>query len=363
MNLSESENINKQFRKAAILLASLDEHLAEQLLAEMPPAEAEQVRQAILLLDEVEPGEQAGVLEEFHRNRQQPSTYNHSSTDGVEFDPSLLARINQPDSEIYGPQQQAVNNSLDDLSDSEAETIVETLLQEHPQTIALILSRLTHQVAGKIVSLLPATLQQEVLNRVSELDPADESCSQIVESHLSRWVKEHRQRKHRIAAGKELVEKIQKHIPAQDHGVVVGKIRRGQSELPRTISERKPNRSKQHGNVPRTYKRPRYQLLPSRRGTESSERYKNIDQDNPLDVLETASNADLVTALTNIEASVVTLALAGASEKLLSRIFGRLPRRQAKVLRQQLHSIGPTRLGDMLEAQMQLARYVKDVQE
>lgn len=360
MKQSSSPDVDKQFRKAAILLASLDESLAEQLLAQMPDGEADQVREALWRLEDVDDAEQDLVLAEFNQSRALPEVKSESNA-GVELDPSLLARLEQPESDTYRPQTQSPKLTFDSLSNAEAEKIAETLLQEHPQTVALVISRLTPQAAGKVLAQFPEQLQTEVLGRVGELDPADDSSTQIVESYMAKWVREHRQREHRLAAGSELVHKILENTPNRDHMVVEGKIRRDQVPDAPILGRRRAASARQSNNKPRTFRQQRYVRQPRMEPVEPS-RYDDIDRENPLQVLESADDATFLAALTTVDAGTVSLALAGASEALLTRVLKRLPRSQAKRMRSQVRNIGPTRLSDMLEAQMQLARFVKDHQ-
>ena len=362
MTKPHSDSIDKRFRKAAIFLSSLEDVLAEQLLAEMPPGDAAQVRQAFGELEDVDSEEQDNVVAEFNRDRQQPVS---TTSNGVELDPSLLARIGQTDDEIYGPHHQTTVNGLDSLDDVEAETVAQTLSREHPQTIALVISRLTHQAAGQIVSLLPVGLQEDVLSRIAELDPADESSTQIVEAHWSQWVREHRQRKHRMAAGTELVRKILEHTTPAKDVVVEGRVRRDQLTAPSMTGGESTSLGVSTSKNPRTFKRKRYLPNPQIDSSALDQKtpYQDFDAEEPLKVLESTDDETLVAALTSVDTSIATLALAGASETLMARILGRLPRNQRRRLRNQLRSIGPTRLSDILGAQMQLARRVKDKQD
>jgi flagellar motor switch protein FliG len=52
---------------------------------------------------------------------------------------------------------------------------------------------------------------------------------------------------------------------------------------------------------------------------------------------------------------VSLLALCGAGRDLVDRILGRLPLREARVLRRQIEQLGPTRLRDIESAQRRLA--------
>ncbi len=57
--------MTEDLRKAAVLVASLDRHAADQLLEQMEPSRAEAVRSAVLMLPGVHPGEELSVIRDF----------------------------------------------------------------------------------------------------------------------------------------------------------------------------------------------------------------------------------------------------------------------------------------------------------
>ncbi|MCI0492109.1 MAG: hypothetical protein L0Z07_04140 [Planctomycetes bacterium] len=63
------------------------------------------------------------------------------------------------------------------------------------------------------------------------------------------------------------------------------------------------------------------------------------------------STADLSLVLQEVEAHVMVLALAGASNELIERIAGQMPKSVAKAFHRQLWQLGPTRLSDVEAAQ------------
>ncbi len=363
-------------RKVAILVASLDEELSERMLAEMPAADARAVRLAIETLGDVETGEQDEIVEQFRTGTAQaPATH----TEGVELDASLLARIEQQDSFASAPLAHKQQHTLASLTHAETTTIVEALSHEHPQTVAVVLSRLDHVVAAEILSQLAPHLQVDVLARLSELDPADEQSLHVVESHLAQWIDQQRQRKQRQTAGAELVQRILENTPADRRAAILTRLNSKVPEFAERLGNRYPTSPSHPRQADRDIAQSKLSVFPPvpngiredrlTRGSPiktfalppqprpSAPKVESHVED-PLSVLEQATDAALMHAMTQADKQVVTLALAGASDQLMNRILQHLPRRQAKQLRRQLREIGPTRLSDMLAAQQQLAGHV-----
>ncbi|HIA19066.1 MAG TPA: hypothetical protein EYN70_06550, partial [Planctomycetaceae bacterium] len=72
-------------RKAAILITSLDQETADQLLEQMPPEQAQIVRNAALDLGELSNDESSEVIAEFLQS--------NPSQSGVELDQSLADKL------------------------------------------------------------------------------------------------------------------------------------------------------------------------------------------------------------------------------------------------------------------------------
>ena len=370
MNRSETNERDRQLRKVAILIASLDDALAERMLADMPDKDAQAVRSAVDRLDQIDAEEESDIVDEFRRSTRPAPPHD---TEGVELDASLLARIEQQDASDWEIPVENSRSPLTELTDAEAATIVDALSREQPQTVAVVISRLDHVAAGKILSLLSPHLQVEVLERVAELDPTDHESVQVVESHLAQWINQQRQRKERIAAGAELAQRILQGTPEKDRTAILTRLDSRNPDLAQRFGRpagaavpsaeplppSRPKATNNQFNKATSYRPPNRPAAPT--GLRPVPQSQVTATADPLGELERVDDATLMGALTQTDRQIVTLALAGASEQLMNRILRRLPRRQAKQFRKQLRDIGPARLSDMLAAQQQLAHNARQL--
>lgn len=67
--------------------------------------------------------------------------------------------------------------------------IAKELLQEHPQTIAVALSRLPAEHAGEILKLLPAYIQADLMNRIIQTDQLPAMVVEEIDRLLDRLVR------------------------------------------------------------------------------------------------------------------------------------------------------------------------------
>jgi flagellar motor switch protein FliG len=346
----------ERIRRAAILVASLDEALAESLLGAMPPLEATKVLAELDRIDEIDPEEQQDVLDEFRRAARQAD----APASAVEFTYSAPAIVPSP---APAPADHAASAA----ADADSVAMAEVLTQEHPQIIAAALSRLDADRAAAVFAALPGDLHAEVLDRVSRLAPADEEAVLEVESQLLRKVDEQRAWRERAAAGAELARKlISKTAPAQR---VVLLERLSVRKSPPVVPSTPPRHVGSTTAVDRSaWSRQATHLQTAIREAEVAEFYHdetargdaNFVLEDQSAALMALSDETLLAALRSVDNETGQRALAASNEKLIKRITRKLPRRQARSLRRLLRTFGPTRLADLRQAQHELLRVAEE---
>ncbi len=360
----------RQLRKVAILVASLDKPLAERLLAGLPAREEAAVYEIIEHLEDIDPAEQQAVLDDFQKSialsskpkaAPKPALSTRTKLEGVELDASLLARIADEGNSYTTPSTMSTNghsaSPWQALSDADATTLVEILSAEQPQTIAVVLSRLETLRSAEIIARLTPTLQVEVLARLSDLDPADEQTLEVVASQLAQWLNAQRQRQQRMAAGQELVQRILQDTPENQRAVLLAQLGKRNPTLAAELTADPPKSPPAATLNPRRSVATAYQPTPNTQEklTSQTTQSANLLSD-PLLELEALDEQRLLLALRQADRQTVMLALAGAGESLMKRIVKGLPRRKANQFRQQVRAVGPTRLSDIVAAQHKLLR-------
>jgi flagellar motor switch protein FliG len=352
----------QQLRKVAILITTLDPSLTEQLLADLPASEAAAVRKVAAELIDVDPQERQAVAQAFKQGIASPAVQDAPRLDGVELDASLLARISQDAPEDFPEQETPSSRFWHTLSDSDSATLVEMLGAEQPQTIALVLAQLEPARSAELLAKFSPLLQTEVLHRLAELDPADQRSLEVVQAQLAEWISAQRKKRQRMAVGCELVQRILQDTPAEQRAVLVSQLKQRNPSLGDKLSDQNPaapawgraTKPPVKLRPPRGYSPVAPPLAP--RTAPLAAQPVEQETGDPLSELEALDDRGLLQALRLADRDTVLLALAGASQGLLRRIVQGLPRRSAKEFRQQIRSVGPVRLQDMLTAQRELVR-------
>jgi flagellar motor switch protein FliG len=310
---------HRSLRKAALLVASLDAERAEAILAQMSPAQADAVRQAVDALGPVDPREQSEVIEEFFRigplvPEREPS--------GIALDDPDCARLAVPPRDA-DPHADTTVSSLEDTA---ADVLAVFLAGEQSQTVALVLSRLTPERAADVLGALPAEMQREVARRLVHLEDIDDDVLAEIERALADWLRKQTQSQRRREAGLTALANIL------------------EAANPRT-------RENLLANLGRSGRGPSLEAEPP---AGPPPRFAEVER---------LSGTALSVVLHHAPRELLVLALAGARPEFAARALEQFPPREAQSLNSALLHLGPTRLTDIEEAQRELALLVRQLEE
>jgi flagellar motor switch protein FliG len=314
--------MNPSLRKAAILLSALDTGAADQLLEQMGEQQAARVRNAVVDLSDVDPGEQEAVLAEFF-NRPVGS-----SSDGVEL-------------ALTGAQP-AVANRTEDLGlavprfeflhHAGSAELAQRLRHEHPQLIAVVIANLAAERSAELLEHFPRQLREDVLERLREMEDAD--------AHV---IEELQQTLRRIFANSKHTPR--RSGPLHNHWqAILGHLSRrvqhddGSPIRQRTVSWK---RYGEENSVETTA---------IRRGSHAAPLPPlNFDELLSLEAREFFAVFD------EADPRVVMLALAGAPRRLFERYLAQFSTERALEYERHLEQMRPLRLHDVEAAQRELA--------
>jgi len=171
-------------KKAATLLLSLGIEHSSQVLRCLGEEEMEQVMLALSQAGPVDNDSRRDVLQEaYHSSMTNAGTL----VGGIEYTRQLVARTLGPHRgtkilERISAQQQL--SSFDMLHNADPAQVAGMLIEEHPQTIALVLSYLDAKLAANTLTNLPRELQVDVTLRLAQMDRVSPQVIQTVERSL-----------------------------------------------------------------------------------------------------------------------------------------------------------------------------------
>ena len=169
-----SSRLKPELRKAAVLLSSLPDAQAADLLSRLDPPQLAAIEAALALDEPGTPEEKSAVLREFAASRAKngsPAPLS-SSNEVTPAGESARSRSARPFANLQGVDRQ---------------TLLGLLAEERTQTLAVVASHLPSADGAALVSNLPPDSQLAVIRAISSLEPVDAAVlSDVAEAIAGR---------------------------------------------------------------------------------------------------------------------------------------------------------------------------------
>lgn len=310
-------------RKAAVLLVMLGPEKAASVLKHLDESDVEQLTIEIANIGKVTDEEKKQVLSEFQEIARAREMITQG---GIEYAKEVLQRAFGPERAMRIIERLVSNlqvKPFDFLRQADPLQLVNFLQSEHPQTVAVILSYLEPQLAGKILSALPEDLQVEVVKRIALLERTSPDVIRDIERNLERKLSGFVMQTFSQVGGVDTAAEIMNSIDRSSEKKIMEKLSYDSPELAEEI----------------------------RRRMFVFEDLVKLD-DRSVQII-----------LREIETRDLALALKGASEEVKQKIFKNISKRAAQLLQDELEYMGPVRLKDVEEAQQKIINVVRRLEE
>src|SRR5690625_1120333 len=173
-------------QKAAILLITLGPDVSAQVYKYLTDEEIEQLSLEIASVKKVDTDLKETVLDQFH---QIVLAQDYISQGGVGYAKKVLEKAfgKQEASTIINRLTSSLQvRPFDFARKADPQQVLNFIINEHPQTIALVLSYLDPEQSGQILSELPQDMQAEVAKRIAIMDSTSPEIIGQVEQVLER---------------------------------------------------------------------------------------------------------------------------------------------------------------------------------
>jgi len=312
-------------KKAAILLLALGEDAAADVMKNLEESEIQQVGYYMSRFTDVSPEELDIVLEEFYRN-------SVMSEDGVSISSSPDFVKNALTKALGSDRAKELSDNLragEDEAGLEALRYAEPIMisnyirNEHPQTIALILSYLKNvEQSATVLRDLPESIQADVLYRMAVI----ESIPPGVVAEMNEVLTEEMKTAGSMTTSVGGVEPVAEILNSVDKAT--------ETRILSSIEESNPDLAEQIRELMFTF-----------------EDMALIDAKQMQIVMKDVDQADMV------------LALKTASDAVKELIFSSMSSRAAEMVRDDLENLGPAKLSDVEAAQQKIIKVVKKLEE
>jgi flagellar motor switch protein FliG len=316
-NVDDAKRLSGPEKAAVVLLALGEEH--RHLWAALDDEEIKEVSQAMASLGSVQSNVVEQLLIEFVSGMGGTGSIMGSFEQTQRLLGSIMDRekVDTLMEEIRGPAGRTMWDKLGNVNEA---VLANYLKNEYPQTVAVVLSKVKGDHAARVLAALPEDFALECVQRMLRMEPVQ----------------------------REILDKIEQTLRAEFMSNLARTSKRDSHEL---MAEIFNNFDRQTES--------RFIAALEERNREAAERIRAL-----MFVFEDLSKLDpggVQTLLRAVEKDKLGLAMKGASDALREMFFSNMSERAAKIMREDMESMGPVRLRDVDAAQMAMVQVAKDL--
>jgi len=323
MAKSGKEDELKGIQKAAILLIALGPERSAGIFKHLKEEEIEELTLEIANTRSVTPQVKEEIIEEFY---QVCLAQQYIAEGGISYAKELLEKAlgSERAMSVIGKLTASLQvKPFEFVRKTDATQLLNFIQDEHPQTIALILSYLSAAQSALILSALPPDRQADVAKRIAIMDRTSpeviKEVEKVLESKLSSLVNQD----YTIIGGVDAVVEI---LNTVDRGT--------EKHIMETLEIEEPELADE-----------------IRKKMFVFEDILLLDDRAIQRVLRDVDNGDLATALK------------GSNEEVQNAIFNNLSKRLAAMIKEDMEFMGPVRMKDVEEAQQKIVNVIRKLEE
>jgi flagellar motor switch protein FliG len=307
--------------KAAILLSALGPTTTKLIFKHMKDNDVKRMINTMSAISKSPIWMVKKVLEEFYSSINEDNELLFSENKGREF---ILGTLGEDRAKQLLGQIVDVgsSNTLESLELVDTRTLANFLINEHPQTIALICAHLPVEKKVDVLKKLPEGLQAEVVLRVANLDfVSPELIAQlddVLKTELS-------------TLGSIDTQQLGGVEPIADMLNLMDKA--SEKNIMARVEEKDPELAEEIRKLMFVFEDMVY-----------------VDDKGVQELLKIVDNAKLV------------IALKTAPDEVRTKLFKNMSNRAAQLLKEDLEVLGPTKVSDVEKAQQEIVQQLKDLE-
>lgn len=310
-------------QKAAILLISLGPDVSASVYKHLSEEEIERLTLEISGVRKVDSHEKESILEEFHTIA---LAQDYITQGGIGYAKQVLEKA------LGNEQAAAIINRLtsslqvrpfDFARKADPAQILNFIQNEHPQTIALVLSYLDPPQAGQILSELPQEVQADIARRIATMDSTSPEIINEVEQILERKLSATVTQDYTQTGGIEAVVDVLNGVDRSTERTILDALEIQDPELAEEIKKR----------------------------MFVFEDIVTLDGRAIQRVIRDSENEDL------------KLSLKVASDEVKEIVFRNMSKRMVDTFQEEMEYMGPVRLRDVEEAQSRIVAVIRRLEE
>lgn len=305
--------------KSAILLMSIGEEEAAEVLKYLGPKEVQKIGVAMAALDNVTREQIQMSLREFRAEAEERTTLGMGSDGYIRSVLTKALGTDKAANLIDRILQGGDTSGIESLKWMDSTSVAELIKNEHPQIVATILVHLDYDQASDILNKFPERLRNDVMLRIATLDGIQPHALRELNDVLTKLLSGADHIKKSAMGGVKAAAEILNFMGGTVEGSVIGNIREFDEDLAQRIQDE-------------------------------------------MFVFEDVGKIDdrgIQLLLREIQSESLIVALKGATPELREKIFKNMSQRAAEMLRDDLEAKGPVRLSEVEAEQKEILKIVR----
>ena len=310
-------------QKAAILMIALGPEKAAKLFKHLKEDEIEALTLEIANTKSVSQQVKDDVLDEFY---ELCLAQQYIAEGGIGYAKELLENALGAEraSDVIGKLTASLQvRPFEFIRKTDPATLLNFIQDEHPQTIALILSYMPSQQSAQIIGALPPERQADVAKRIAMMDRTSPDVIQEVEEVLEKKVASLVNQDYTIAGGVDAIVEILNSVDRATEKHILETLEIEEPELADEI----------------------------RKKMFVFEDILLLDDKSIQRVLREVDNSELA------------IAMKAANEQVQQAIFNNLSKRLAVMIKEDMEYMGPVRMKDVEEAQQKIVNIIRKLED
>jgi len=320
--MASSEKLSQK-EKAAVLMIMIGKEYAAKIFKYLSDDEIEQLTLSITSMHRVEPDTKEAVIDEFI---QMCIAQKYISEGGIDYARDILEKAFGSDSanELIMRLSSTLRvKPFDFIRKSDSAQVLNFIQNEHPQTIALILSYIDPKRSAQILAALPIELQKSIIARIANMGITSPEYIKETERILEKKLSSMSFGDMTSAGGMDSLIKILNSVDRGTERHLLEALEETDAELVEEIRKR-----------------------------------MFVFED-----IVKLSDQAIQRVLKEIDNRDLALALKGATAEVEKVIFSNISTRLKEMIKEDIEMMGPVRVRDVEEAQQKIVAVIRQLDE
>jgi len=308
--------------KAGVLLLTLGEDVAAEILQHMNPKEVQLVGSTMALMHDVSRPTVENIIDDFF------DTLESQTALGIGNDAYIRSMLQKALGDKAGSVIDRIlmgsgSNGLESLKWMDPKSIAEIIRLEHPQIIAIVLSYLEPDNAAQVLSNLPENTRAGILMRIATLEGVQPAAIKELDTIMEKYFSDSENVKSSMVGGEKTAANILNFIDSSIEIMLMETARTENEDLAVRIE----------------------------------------DQMFVFDNLREVDDRGVQTMMREVSTDLLALALKGVDDEMQKKFLKNMSSRAAEMLVEDMEAKGPVKLSEVEAAQKEILAVARKLEE